>query len=535
MVFGGRSSEHSISCISAGSVIAALDPEKYDVVPVGIATDGRWVLESAEPGHLALGPSGELPSVTGKREVALTPGQGLVVTEPGDVPDVLGDVDVVFPVMHGPWGQDGTLQGLLEMADVRYVGAGVLSSAVGTDKHFMKQLFMAAGLPVLPYVLVRPRQWERDPAAVREAVEALDYPVFVKPARAGSSFGISRVDDASGLDEAIEEARRFDPKVLVEAAAGNAREVEIGVLQGLDGGDPETSAIAEITVAPEHTFYDFEAKYLEQSYRIPASLNEDVTEQVRDARRTRVRGTRRRGPRPGRLLRAPDNRVLVNEVETMPGVHRHLDVPAAVAGVGPDLPRARRAARPAGAGPGDRAALTHAQGETTSVCCLMASATSTMVASGGRYSAGTTTSTAGSRPIVVSTTSSPWSVSASSGANQSTPLTRLARRRRLVALGGADAAAQHDGGVAPRGAQGAAVGLAAGPLGDAVGQVVDEREAGRVARPRRPRCRGHVDGAAGGQGERARPARRRPPPRGVTGAEKCRAIRCGRRGMSACA
>ena len=219
VVFGGRSSEHSISCISAGSVIAALDPEKYDVVPVGIATDGRWVLESAEPGHLALGPGGELPSVTGDREVALTPGQGLVVTEPGDVPDVLGEVDVVFPVMHGPWGQDGTLQGLLEMAGVRYVGAGVLSSAVGTDKHFMKQLFMAAGLPVLPYVLVRPRQWERDPAAIREAVEALDYPVFVKPARAGSSFGISRVDSADDLDAAIEEARRFDPKVLVEAAA----------------------------------------------------------------------------------------------------------------------------------------------------------------------------------------------------------------------------------------------------------------------------------------------------------------------------
>ena len=137
-------------------MIAALDPDKYDVVPVGIAPDGRWVLESAEPGHLALGPAGELPSVTGDREVALTPGQGLVVTEPGDVPDVLGEVDVVFPVMHGPWGQDGTLQGLLEMAGVRYVGAGVLSSAVGTDKHFMKQLFLAAGLPLLPYVLVRP-------------------------------------------------------------------------------------------------------------------------------------------------------------------------------------------------------------------------------------------------------------------------------------------------------------------------------------------------------------------------------------------
>ena len=358
VVFGGRSHEHSISCISAGSVIAALDPEKYDVVPVGIATDGRWVLESGEPGHLALGPAGELPEVSGKREVALTPGQGLVVTDPGDVPDVLGEVDVVFPVMHGPWGQDGTLQGLLEMADVRYVGAGVLSSAVGTDKHFMKQLFMAAGLPVLPYVLVRPRQWERDPAAIREAVEALDYPVFVKPARAGSSFGISRVDSADGLDAAIEDARRFDPKVIVEAAATNAREVEIGVLQGLDGGSPETSAIAEITVAPEHAFYDFEAKYLEQSYRIPASLNEEVVEQVEDLAVRAFEALDVGGPGAGRLLRDGRQPGGPQRGRDHARLHRDVDVPAALAGVGPHLPRARRAARPARAGPGHRPALS---------------------------------------------------------------------------------------------------------------------------------------------------------------------------------
>ena len=319
VVFGGRSSEHSISCISAGSVIAALDPEKYDVVPVGIAPDGRWVLESAEPGHLALGPGGELPSVTGDQEIALTPGQGLVVTEPGDVPRVLGEVDVVFPVMHGPWGQDGTLQGLLEMAGVRYVGAGVLSSAVGTDKHFMKQLFLAAGLPVLPYVLVRPREWEQDPATVREAVAALDYPVFVKPARAGSSFGISRVDSADDLDAAIEEARKFDPKVLVEAAATGARELEIGVLQGLDGGTPETSALAEITVGSEHTFYDFEAKYLEQSYQIPASLGEEATEELRELAVRAFEALDVEGLARVDFFELPGGRILVNEVETMPG------------------------------------------------------------------------------------------------------------------------------------------------------------------------------------------------------------------------
>ena len=319
VVFGGRSSEHSISCISAGSVIAALDPEKYDVVPVGIATDGRWVLESSEPGHLALGPGGELPSVTSDREVALTPGRGLVVTEPGDVPNVLGEVDVVFPVMHGPWGQDGTLQGLLEMAGVRYVGAGVLSSAVGTDKHFMKQVFLAAGLPVLPYVLVRPRQWEQDPAAIREAVEAVSYPVFVKPARAGSSFGITRVDSADDLDAAIEDARRYDPKVLVESAASDAREVEIGVLQGLDGGSPETSAIAEIKVASGHAFYDFEAKYLEQSYQIPASLDEGVTAQVHDLAVRAFEALDVEGLARVDFFVLADGRVIVNEVETMPG------------------------------------------------------------------------------------------------------------------------------------------------------------------------------------------------------------------------
>ena len=319
VVFGGRSSEHSISCISAGSVIAALDPEKYDVVPVGIAADGRWVLESADPGHLVLGPAGELPSVSGDREVALTPGQGLVVTEPGEVPGVLGEVDVVFPVMHGPWGQDGTLQGLLEMAGVRYVGAGVLSSAVGTDKHFMKQLFLAAGLPVLPYVLVSPRQWEGDPATIREAVHALGYPVFVKPARAGSSYGITRVDAPEDLDVAIEAAREFDPKVLVETAAVNAREVEIGVLQGSDGSGPETSEIAEITVSSQHAFYDFEAKYLEESFQIPASLDEDITTQVHELAVRAFEALDVEGLARVDFFVFRDGRVVVNEVETMPG------------------------------------------------------------------------------------------------------------------------------------------------------------------------------------------------------------------------
>jgi D-alanine-D-alanine ligase len=329
VVFGGRSSEHAISCVSAGGVIGALDPDRYDVVAIGITPDGRWVLETGEPGRLALGPAGELPAVTGDREVVLRSSPGaqrptgdLVLHDAGDVPASLGEVDVVFPVMHGPWGQDGTLQGLLELAGVRYVGAGVLSSAVGTDKMFMKLLFAAQGLPVLPWVPVRPGEWDRDPAAVTESVAALNYPVFVKPARAGSSFGISRVDSADDLGAAIRAAEKYDPKVLVEAAAVDAREVEIGVLQGLDGAAPETSEIAEIRVDPAHQFYDFEAKYLPDEHTtldVPADLEEAVAAKVRALAVQAFAALDVEGLARVDFFVFPDGRVVLNEVETMPG------------------------------------------------------------------------------------------------------------------------------------------------------------------------------------------------------------------------
>jgi D-alanine-D-alanine ligase len=329
VVFGGRSSEHAISCVSAGGVIGALDPERYEVIPIGITPEGRWVLESGEPERLALGPAGELPSVTGDREVVLRSSAGpsehtgdLVLHEAGDVPSSLGQVDVVFPVMHGPWGQDGTLQGLLELAGVRYVGAGVLSSAVGTDKMFMKLLFSAQGLPVLPWAPGRPGEWDRDPAAVIESVAALHYPVFVKPARAGSSFGITRVDSPEGLGDAIRAAEQFDPKVLVEAAAVDAREVEIGVLQGLDGAAPETSEIAEIRVDPAHQFYDFEAKYLPDEHTeldVPADLEESVAAKVRALAVQAFAALDVEGLARVDFFVFPDGRVVLNEVETMPG------------------------------------------------------------------------------------------------------------------------------------------------------------------------------------------------------------------------
>jgi D-alanine-D-alanine ligase len=341
VVFGGRSSEHAISCVSAGSVISSLDPDKYEVIPIGITTEGRWVLESNEGGRLALGPAGELPSVTGDREITLSASADLVVSEPGQVPTRLGEVDVVFPVMHGPWGQDGTLQGLLELSGVRYVGAGVLSSAVGTDKMFMKLLFAAQGLPVLPWVLVRPGAWERDPAAVAEAVDSLGYPVFVKPARAGSSFGISRVDDADGLADAIAEAQRYDPKVLVEAGAVGAREVEIGVIGGLDGDGPEVSAIAEIRVDAAHEFYDFEAKYLPEqntALDVPADLDPDVAEEVRRLAVEAFAALDVEGLARVDFFVFPDGRVVLNEVETMPGFTSTSMFPRMWAASGLDYP-----------------------------------------------------------------------------------------------------------------------------------------------------------------------------------------------------
>src|SRR5512144_1882280 len=245
VLFGGRSSEHAISCVTAGSVLKAIDPERYDVVPIGITQEGRWVLESADPERLAIKGAGDLPQVDGTRttvSLANEDGEGrLVVHEPSSVPRTLGEVDVVFPLLHGPWGEDGTIQGLLEMAGVRYVGAGVLASAVGMDKHYMKVVFQAHGLPVLPYTVITRRQWDTDPAACREAVHALGYPVFVKPCRGGSSIGISKAHDASELDEAVEEARRHDPKVFVEAAAVGGREIECGVVEGFGNEPPKAS------------------------------------------------------------------------------------------------------------------------------------------------------------------------------------------------------------------------------------------------------------------------------------------------------
>ncbi len=331
VVLGGRSTEHAVSCVSAGSVLAALDRDRYDVVPVGITPEGRWVLVPDDPALLAF--SGrELPAVKDGQAVAL-PGDptvgGLVPLEDG--PAVLGRVDVVFPVLHGPWGEDGTLQGLLEMAGVPYVGSGVLASAAAMDKAVAKQLLRAAGLPVADAVVARRGQ------PVDEAVRALGLPVFVKPARGGSSIGITRVDDLADLPAALETAWRADPKALVEAALVG-REVECGVLAGPDG--PETSLPGEIRVVGDHDFYDFEAKYLEASTElvVPADLPVDVTARLRDTAVAAFQALECEGLARVDFFVAPDGGLTVNELNTMPGFTPTSMYPRMWAATGVDYP-----------------------------------------------------------------------------------------------------------------------------------------------------------------------------------------------------
>jgi D-alanine-D-alanine ligase len=328
VVFGGRSGEHTVSCMTAASVLRALDREAYDVLPVGVTRSGRWVLAADEPERYEL-TDGRLPEVTADAGpqvlVPLESGdRELTVLEPNQIPRALGEVDVVFPLLHGPFGEDGTLQGLLELADIRYVGSGVLASAAGMDKHVMKLLLAAAGLPVGDHLLVTAWQWEHDPEGVRADVEELGYPVYVKPSRAGSSLGISRVKGPADLDAAMEAARRHDPRVVVETEI-EAREIECAVLESIDGGPPATSLPGEIEVGATYEFYDFEAKYLsgdtDQGVRLtcPADLPDAVVHRVRDLAARTFEALGCEGLARVDFFVRPDGSVLVNEINTMPG------------------------------------------------------------------------------------------------------------------------------------------------------------------------------------------------------------------------
>jgi D-alanine-D-alanine ligase len=326
VVFGGRSSEHAISVSTAGSVLRAIDRTRYDVLPIGITQEGRWALTSDESARMAI-TDGRLPSVAEVAEstegrVSLPAGpdtREVYWTESGSAPKALGEVDVVLPLLHGPWGEDGTLQGLLELSGVPYVGSGVLASAVGMDKEYTKRVLASFGLDVGDYTVVRPREWSTEAGreAARLRIADLGLPVFVKPCRAGSSVGITKVSDPAGLDSAMEEARRHDPKVIVEAAM-TGREIECGVLESPDG--LRASLPSEIKVGDGYEFYDFEAKYIDASeVEIPARLTAEETAEIQDQALRAFEALGCEGLARVDFFLLDGGRWVINEINTMPG------------------------------------------------------------------------------------------------------------------------------------------------------------------------------------------------------------------------
>jgi D-alanine-D-alanine ligase len=332
-VFGGRGPEHAISCLGGGNVLRVIDRDRYEVIPIGITTEGAWLQVTDDPAKLAIA-DGELPTVesVAKPDAHVVPWayQGdspVVASAPGHIPHVLGDVDLVLPVLHGPYGEDGTIQGLLELAGVPYVGAGVLASAVSMDKEYMKLIFQARGLPVGPHVVVRSSDWPAAPqstpsqAQLAAQIETLGWPLFVKPARGGSSLGTSKASDQGQLAAAIELARQFDPKVIVETAI-TAREIEVAVLEGLDGAPPDTSLPGELRLDGGEDFYDFEAKYLDQAsgMLIPAPVPATDADKIREMAATAFNAVSAEGLARVDFFYTPANQILINEINTFPGM-----------------------------------------------------------------------------------------------------------------------------------------------------------------------------------------------------------------------
>jgi D-alanine-D-alanine ligase len=346
ILFGGRSGEHEVSLLSAASVLQAIDKEKYEVVPIGISKDGRWLTATdaenllrgklvIEPRHLRAGDPDLTPAaaVLARGEAVVVPPEpvhrhnGLVPfqTDSGltrRASDRAINVDVIFPVLHGTFGEDGTIQGLLELADIPYVGAGVLGSAAGMDKDIMKSLFLAAGLPIVKHVTILRSAWEREPKKTQKLIESqLQYPVFVKPANLGSSVGISKAHHRKELGPAIEEAARFDRKIVIEQGVGGknnkACEIECSVL-----GNDEPVASVPGEIVPIKEFYDYNAKYLDEGSEliIPAKLSKAETKRVQDLAVRAFKAVDCSGLARVDFLMDPKTRkIAVNEINTMPG------------------------------------------------------------------------------------------------------------------------------------------------------------------------------------------------------------------------
>ncbi|WP_097318343.1 D-alanine--D-alanine ligase family protein [Paractinoplanes atraurantiacus] len=333
IVFGGRSTEHAISCVSAGAILGALDPDQYEVVPVGITRDGQWVLAGDDPSALAI-TDRKLPEITSASGASVVLAESeLIVRDPVDGVSSLAGVDVVFPVLHGAYGEDGTIQGLLEMAGLPYVGANVFASAAAMDKEFTKKLAAVEGIPVGPYAVLRAG------VSLSEAdKERLGLPVFVKPSRAGSSHGITKVTDWADLDDAVATARQIDPKVLIEAAIVG-REIECGVLESEAGGAPDASLLAEIHVG-DNDWYDFETKYITGGgYDLPAGLPDEVTRQVQDYARRTFTALDCAGLARVDFFVTADHQIFLNEINTMPGMTPTSMFPLMWAATGLEYPK----------------------------------------------------------------------------------------------------------------------------------------------------------------------------------------------------
>jgi D-alanine-D-alanine ligase len=329
VVFGGTSSEHGVSCLTAAGVLSALDRDRFDVIGIGVTRTGRWILVDPETISRLAVTDGKLPELSENAAEAVlmrvSSGSELAVREQSALSH-LGPVDVALALLHGPFGEDGTIQGLFEMMGTRYVGAGVLASAVGMDKHYMKLVLAACGLPVGPFVPVTPAEWQRDKTACLEAVAALHYPVFVKPSRGGSSLGISKVDDPAQLERAIQAAQVYDPKIIIEQGFVGARELECGVLADLDGGPPLASVVAEIRVHSESGFYDFNAKYLPEEQvdlDVPAGIRAELAAEIQELAVRTFEAIGCEGLARVDVFVTHQGQVVINEINTMPGFTQH--------------------------------------------------------------------------------------------------------------------------------------------------------------------------------------------------------------------
>ena len=344
VVFGGTSSEHGVSCLTAAGVLSALDRDRFDVVGIGITRTGRWILVDSETISRLGVTDGRLPELSENAAEAMlmrvSSGSELAVREQS-VLSHLGPVDVALALLHGPFGEDGTIQGLFEMMGTRYVGAGVLASAVGMDKHYLKLVLAASGLPIGPFVAITAAEWRRDRTACLATISALHYPLFVKPARGGSSLGITKVDEAAGLERAIEVAHAYDPKIIIEQGFVGARELECGVLDDLDGGSPLASVVAEVRVHSASGFYDFEAKYLPEEQvdlDVPADIQPGLVDQVQQLAIKTFEAIGCEGLARVDVFVTHDGMVVINEINTMPGFTPHSMFPRMWAASGVPYP-----------------------------------------------------------------------------------------------------------------------------------------------------------------------------------------------------